>query len=233
MTSFTRTISEGTGGYIGTGYVSSGYIVAQTSMLDIIDGQLAATRTASQTLTLTDAIPNLFIVRAIAQTITNINTASRLLAAKRNVTTGTGGYTGSGHVSSGYLVANITLITDTVARIRDVPKALSETLLNVNSVARLYVALRTISEADTLTEQLVRTYGAVRALTQTITNTNSVARTLAAIRTIIQTTTITELLVAFKGVAGTGARRIKEATTTIFKRTGITTIFKRSANTIT
>lgn len=233
MTNFTRTISEGTGGYVGTGYISSGYIVSQTSMLDIIDGQLAATRTASQTITLTDAIPNLFIVRAIAQTLTNINTVARKLVATRELTTGAGGYTSSGYTASGYLVANVTLITETLGRVRDVPRTLTETLTNTNTVARIYAALRTIIPTLTVTETLGRVYAALRSPTETWVTTNSVARALVALRTITETLTITELITAFVGAAGEGARRIKEATTTILKRTGITTIFKRSANTST
>lgn len=233
MTSYNVTISEGTGGYVGSGYVSSGYVVAQTTMSATVTGQLAASRSASGAITLTDAIPNLFIVRAISQTINAVHSISRKLSATREVTTGTGGYTSSGYVSSGYLVDNITLITETIGRVRDVPVTLTETLLSVPTIARTYAALRTITEPQTITEVLDRIYGAVRTITPTITITENLARILVAIRNITQTVTLTTLLTAFKGVAGTGARRIKEATTSIFKRSGVTTIFKRSANTTT
>lgn len=231
MASYTVTISEGTGGYIGTAYVSSGYIVAQTSATDSLDRTYGSNRTASETTTITGIIANLGIVRQIAETVNAPDTLSRMLAALREIDIGGGGYTSSGYTASGYLVASGVAISDTVGRVRDVPRALSETITASETLTRLYAALRTISRTVTLTDTLNRTYGAVRTLSQTLTNSDTLARTLTAIRTITPTIAISEFVVAFKGVAGTGASRIKEATTSIFKRSGVTTIFKRSGNT--
>jgi len=230
LTSYTVTITEGSGGYVAGGYVSSGYVVAQTTMADTLAKSYGAQRTASGALTITGLIPNLFIGRGIAQVLTNIGTVSRKLAATRQLTTGAGGYTSSGYLESGYLTANITQIIEVLTKVRSVNKTLTEAITNINTVGRIYAALRTISEAPTITETLDRLYGAVRTLTQTVTNTNSVSRVLAALRTITPTLTITSLLTSFKGIAGTGASRLRYATSYIFKRTGITSVFKRSGN---
>jgi len=224
-------INEGTGGYISSGYVSAGYVTAQTTMNDTINGKLAATRTASQTLTITDDIPNLFITRSISQIVNSIHSISRKLTATREISTGSGGYTSTGYTDSGYLVANITDITESLARVRDVPRTLSETITDSDSIVRLYAALRTISRTITTTESISRLYAALRTISPTVTITETLSRQLAALRTLTQSLSITELITAFKGIAGSGARRIKEATTSLFKRSGMTTIFKRSANT--
>ena len=231
MTSYTRTIAEGSGGYVGLGYTSEGYVAAQTTMADTLAKSYGAKRTASQTVTITGLIPNLFIGRAISQTLTNVNAVARKLVATRELSAGAGGYTVSGYQSGGYLTRDITQITDVLTKVRSVNRTLTETINNTNAVARIYKALRTITPALTLTDTLGRTYAALRTLTQTVTSVNSVTRLLVATRTIIETSTITETIVAFKGIAGVGARRIFTASAAIFKRTGVTTIFKRSANT--
>ncbi len=231
MTSYTRTIAEGTGGYVGLGYTESGYVLAQMTMADTLAKSYGAKRTASGALTITGLIPNLFIGRAISQTLTNINAVARKLVATRELSAGAGGYTGSGYQSGGYLTNDITKITEVLTKVRSVDKTLTETITNTNAVARVYAALRTITPTLTITETLGRTYAALRTLSQTVTSVNSVTRLLVATRTIIETSTIIETLVAFKGIAGQGARRIFTASAGIFKRTGVTTIFKRSANT--
>ena len=231
MTSYTRTIAEGSGGYVGSGYDSHGYVTAQTTMADSIGKVYGAQRTASGLITIIGLIPNRFIGRGIAQTLTNINAVVRKLAATRELSTGAGGYTSSGYTSGGYLTADITQIIEVLTKVRSVDRTLSETLTNINVVARVYAALRTITPTLTISETIGRTYAALRTLTQTVTSVNTVTRLLVATRTMIETSTILETIVAFVGAAGQGARRIFTASAAIFKRTGVTTIFKRSANT--
>ena len=232
MTSYTRTISEGSGGYVGSGYDSHGYVTAQTTMADSIGKVYGAQRTASGLITIIGLIPNRFIGRGIAQTLTNINAVSRKLAATRELSTGAGGYTSTGYDSGGYLTADITQIIDVLTKVRSVDRTLSETLTNINVVARVYAALRTIAITQvTASDSLNRIYGALRTLTQTVTAPDTLTRQLAAIRTIVVTSFISELLSAFKGTAGTGGKRIKEITAFVFKRTADTLVFKRRADT--
>ena len=231
MTNFTVTINEGSGGYVGSGYDSHGYVTAQTTMADSIGKVYGAQRTASGLITIIGLIPNRFIGRGIAQTLNNANAVVRKLAATRELSTGAGGYTSSGYDSGGYLTADITQIIDVLTKVRSVDRTLSETLTNINVVARVYAALRTITPTLTISETIGRTYAALRTLTQTVTSVNTVTRLLVATRTMIEASTILEILVAFKGIAGTGAARIRTATSYIFKRTGVTSIFKRSGET--
>ncbi len=230
MTSYTVTISEGSGGYISSAYASSGYITAQTSMIDSTARKYEATRSPTQTLTITASI-GLGFLRNISQTITNVNVLTRLLHATRELKAGSGAYVSSGYTASGYLVDNITKLTDTITRVRDVPRNISQTVTLSDSISRLYAALRTLTPTITLSDSISRLYAALRTLTPTVTISETLSRLLAASRIITQTITITELFISFKGVAGEGARRIKTAATTIFKRIGTTSIFKRNANT--
>lgn len=232
MTSYTRTIAEGGGGYVLSGYVSSGYITASTNWSDTTARTLASTRTASQTVTLTDAI-KLGIVRFIttqAQTITDALT--RGIVATRELAIGTAGYTSTGYVSSGYLTEAKTSISDSLVRVRDVPRSISQTV-TLTSAIKLGIVRFISTQTVTASDSIGRVYAALRTAAVTWTHTNSVARTLVATRELTQTLTITDLLVAFKGLAGEGARRIKEATTFLVKRSGITQIFKRSGTTST
>lgn len=231
MVSFNVSIIEGVGGYVSSGYTSTGYVVAGTILTDVLAAQMAANRALSQTLTLTDAIGNLDIGRAIAQTITNINVVVRQAAFTRLITQGTGGYTSSGYTASGYLTDNFVQITDAVARVRDVPRALSETATITDAVARLSAFSRAISQTVTTTEVLARVYNSMRTITQTLTTTDAVVRAATFTRTILQTISIAEILSGIKGVPGVGVTRIRETTAIIFKRSGITQIFKRSATT--
>ena len=192
-----------------------------------------ATRTLTQTVTLTDAV-KLGIARFMTEATTAIDALTRQVIAIREIAQGSGGYVPDGYTSSGYLVDNETNIVETLARVRDVPRTISEGQVTLSEVlGRQYAALRTIARTITITESLARQYAALRTLTQTVTNVNTVTRMVTALRTITETSTITELIVAFKGIAGVGARRIFEAATSIFKRTGATSIFKRSGNTST
>ena len=233
MTSYTRTINEGSGGYVSGGYVASGYVVAQTTMADSIGKVYGAQRTASGLITIIGLIPNRFIGRGIAQTLNNANAVVRKLAATRELSTGAGGYTSSGYDSGGYLTADITQIVEVLAKVRNVPRTLTQTITNINAVGRIYGAVRTIIPPTlTISDTLGRLYGAVRTLTPTVTIVETTFnRALVATRTMIEASTILEILVAFKGIAGTGAARIRTATSYIFKRTGVTSIFKRSGET--
>jgi hypothetical protein len=230
MTSYTVTISEGVGGYISSAYASTGYITAQTSMTETIGRTYAASRTPTQTLTLSESIQLAFL-RNISQTITNVNIITRLLRATRELKAGTGGYVTSGYTASGYLVDNITRITETLTRVRDVPRNISQTVTLSDTISRLYAALRTLSPTITISDSISRLYDALRIITPSITISETISRLLTASRTVTQTLSITELFISFKGVAGEGARRLKTAATTIFKRVGVTSIFRRSANT--
>jgi len=228
LTSYTREIVEGGGGYVLSGYVSSGYVTASTNWSDTTARTLASTRTASQTVTLTDAI-KLGIVRFIttqAQTITDALT--RGIVATRELAIGTAGYTSTGYVSSGYLTEAKTSISDSLVRVRDVPRSISQTV-TLTSAIKLgivrFIATQTVTASDTL----ARIYGAIRTASETWVHTNAVTRVLVATRAITETNLITELLIVFKGVAGTGTRRIKAVQTRVFKRSTITAIFKRSA----
>lgn len=231
MTNYPVTIIEGDGGYISSGYVGDGYVIAGTTITESLAGNHGAVRALSQTVTLTGLIPNLFIGRGITQTITNVNSISRHLAALREVGDSGAGYIDTGYVSSGYLTSGGLLISEVLGRVRNVPRALTETMVNTNAVARIYGAVRTLTPTLTIVGTVNRIYGAVRTITPTLTTTDSVARALIATRTIVETLTLTTLLVAFKGVAGAGARRIFEVTTSMFKRSGTTSIFKRKTNT--
>ena len=233
MTSYTREIAEGGGGYVLSGYVSSGYVTASTNWSDTLGTTLQATRTITPTVTLTDAI-KLGIKRVITtQTTTIIDALTRRIVATRELAQGAGGYTSSGYVSSGYLTDNETTITETLGRVRDVPRTVTESSTFTDAIKlgiKRMIATQTITASDTLG----RIYGAVRAgaeLTETWVHTNSVTRVLVATRTMVETNLITELLISFKGVAGTGIRRIKTANARIFGRTSITAIFKRNAKT--
>ena len=232
MTSFTREIAEGGGGYVLSGYVSSGYVTATTNWTDTASGLLAATRTITPTVTLSDAI-KLGIKRVIATQITTIVEAiTRRIVATRQLTTGTGGYTSTGYVSSGYLTDDKTTISDSLGRVRDVPRTITQTV-TLTDIIKLDITRFIAASTITATHSIGRVYAALRSPSETWVHTNSVARALAATRTLTQTVTITELIVTFKGLAGEGARRIKEATTFLTKRSGITNIFKRSGTTST
>jgi hypothetical protein len=144
--------------------------------------------------------------------------------------TGTGGYTITGYTSSGYLTADQTTMTDSLTRVRDVPRTVTESSTFTDAIKlgiTRFITTQTVTASDTLG----RIYGAVRTASETWSNSFSITRALVATRAITQTLTITELLQAFKGVAGTGIRRIKTVTTTVFGRSSITAIFKRNAKT--
>ena len=232
MTSYTRTIAEGGGGYVLSGYVSSGYVTSTTNAIDTLGRTYAGTRTITPTVTLTDAI-KLGITRFIttqAQTITDALT--RRIVATRELAQGVGGYTSSGYVTSGYIVDNRSLMSDTLSRVRDVPRTLTQTVTLTDAI-KLGIKRMIATQTVTITQgAFERLYGAVRTAAETWTHTNSVTRVLVATRTLLETSgLITDLLVAFKGVAGTGARKIKYTTTMIFKRSSITAIFKRTGRT--
>ena len=230
MTSYTREIAEGGGGYVLSGYVSSGYVTASTNWSDTLGRSLQATRTITPTVTITDAI-KLGITRFIttqAQTISDALT--RRIVATRELSQGVGGYTSSGYVSSGYITDDRSLITDSLGRVRDVPRTVTESSTFTDAIKlgiTRFITTQTVTASDTLG----RIYGAVRTASETWSNSFSITRALVATRAITQTLTITELLQAFKGVAGTGIRRIKTVTTTVFGRSSITAIFKRNAKT--
>lgn len=231
MASFNVSISEGSGGYVGSSYVSSGYVAAQTSMGASISSQLAASRTISSTVTLTDTIANLDIGRAITQTVNAIHSVSRQLSAFRELTSSSGGYVDTGYTASGYLVDNLTTITDNINRVRDVPVALSQTITNTNAVVRMAAFSRSVSESITSSETLARLYAALRTITPTVTLTDTLARAATFSRSISQSISFSEILSGIKGIPGTGASRIRETTAFVLKRSGITRIYKRSATT--
>jgi hypothetical protein len=231
LTSYTVNIVEGNNGYISTGYVSSGYLVAQTSASDTLGRTLAATRTASQTLTITEAV-KLGIARFCTGATTITESMTRRIVAVREIAQGSGGYLSNGYTSSGYLTDNEMVVTDSLGRVRNVPRSISDGQVTLSDIlARKYGAVRTIARTLTVTETLGRTYDALRTITPSVTLSDTLGRTLAALRTITtQATTITELLVAFKGVAGVGTRRLFTASARLFTRVGSTSIFKRSGN---
>ena len=233
MTSFTRTLNEGGGGYVLSGYVGTGYVVATQLATDSLDRTYASTRTITPTVTLSDAI-KLGIVRFIttqAQTITDALT--RRIVAIREFGAGTAGYTATGYVSSGYLTDSLTSISDSISKVRDTPRSISEGQVTLSSAIKLgivrFIGTQTVTASDTIG----RTYAALRTASETWSNSFSVARALVATRVITQTVTLTHFLVAFKGIAGEGARRVIEATTYFVKRSGIANLFKRSGTTST
>lgn len=231
MASFNVSIIEGDGGYVSSGYESSGYVTAGTSAIDSITGQLGANRSVSQTVTLTDAINNLDIGRAIAETITNSGVVARLCAFTRFITQGTGGYTSTGYTVSGYVTDNLVLLTDAVARIRDVPVSLSQTITTSDTVAKIAAFSRSVSEAITHSDTLARLYAGLRTITPTVTTTDNVARSATFSRAIAESPFISEILVAIKGIPGVGVTRIRETTAFVLKRSGIAKVFKRSTTT--
>ena len=232
MTSYTREIAEGGGGYVDSGYVSTGYVVATQLTTDTLGRTYGSKRTLTPTITLSDSISR-GIKRVITQSLTFVESLTRQIVAIRQIAQGTGGYTSSGYTSSGYVVDNVLSMIDTISRVRDVPRSLSQTVTITGIIANLGIGRFITTQASTFTETLDRTYNSMRTLSQTITNTNSVSRLLTASRTLTQTLTITELFVVFKGLAGEGARRIKEANAFLLKRIGTTQIFKRSGTTRT
>ena len=189
-------------------------------------------RTLTPTVTLTDAI-GLGISRFITEATTAVDALTRRIVALRELAAGSGGYTSTGYVSSGYLTDNATTIVETLAKQRDVPRALSQTTTITGIIANLGIGRFITTQASTFTETLGRTYNAMRTASGALTVTEVLARALVASRTLTQTVTITELLTTFKGIAGVGARRVKEATAFLVKRSGITNIFKRSGTTST
>ena len=232
MTSFTRTLNEGGGGYVLSGYVSSGYVTASNLMTDSLGSSLQATRTISPSVTLSDAI-KLGIVRFITtQTTTIIDALTRRIVATRVLASSPGGYTTTGYVSSGYLTADTGNITETLGRVRDVPRTINGDDVTLSDAIKLGILRMIATQTVTASDSLARIYGAVRTATETWSNSFSVTRALVATRVITESTGfIRDLTTAFKGVAGTGSRKIKTATSFIFKRTGITHIFKRGART--
>jgi len=63
------------------------------------------------------------------------------------------------------LVDNETNIVETLARVRDVPRTISEGQVTLSEVlGRQYAALRTIARTITITESLARQYAALRTL---------------------------------------------------------------------
>jgi hypothetical protein len=232
LTSYSVAIAEGGGGYVDSGYVSSGYVVATQLATDSLDRTAGMVRTLTPTVTLTDAI-KLGISRFIttqAQTISDALT--RRIVATRELATGTGGYTTTGYTSSGYLTADQTTMTDSLTRVRDVPRTISEGQVTLTDAIKLGITRFITTQTVTASDTLGRIYGAIRTASETWATTNAVTRVLVATRIIVESTGfIRDLTTAFKGIAGTGSRKIKTATTMIFKRSSITAIFKRNART--
>jgi len=235
LVDYTRNIFEGStgAGYLSSGYTTTGYITSGRGLIvvEAIARSQGFTRSLSQTVTLTEQIKR-GIDRVITQTMTIIEAINRVCQFTRILQQGTGGYTSSGYTESGYVVENLTEITETLTKVRNVPRTLTE-ILDINeTLDKVFGAVRDIAQTVTGTEALLRRLAATRTITPVVTIIGSVARISGFLRTITQSLDINEILRALQRTPQQGAKVAKQAIAYLLKRSGVTRIFKRSADTV-